>query len=77
MTTIKKLNKQSGVKAPFCIFNYKRVMKKNQMVIILLAFTMILEVLFLVSRNIIIVMGQMCITATMVILYVKGNKRKE
>ena len=38
---------------------------------------MILEVLFLVSKNIAVVLGQICVTAVMVTLYVRNNKGKE
>lgn len=68
MTTRK--TKQLGAKAPSCIFNYKRAMKKNQ-ILILLALEIVLATLFMATKNLAIVISQICITMIMIIYYVK------
>lgn len=69
MITIRK-TKQLGAKAPSCIFNYKRAMKKNQ-ILILLALEIALATLFMATKNLAVVIGQICITMAIIIYYIK------
>lgn len=72
MTTRK--TKQLGAQAPFCIFNYKRVIMKKQILFPLLAIEIALATLFVATRNNQIVIAQVCITIIMMIIYKKQRQ---
>ena len=56
-------------------FNYKWTMRKKQIVLIL-ALEIILGTMFIVTKNLVSVIGQVCVLAVMIVLYKKGERHE-
>ena len=57
-------------------FNYKWAMRKKQIVLILLALEIILGTMFIVTKNLVSVIGQVCVLAVIIVLYKKGERHE-